>query len=583
MHICKYTLLTLILGVTLHFVGFAQEVPQRYSVKASFLAEHSVDQESSRRGTAQGEEDSCLRRNDVLTERHWEVPATFDSTAYHFAETITPSDLKHHLSILASDAYEGRETGKKGQKMAADYISGIFKQEGLTGPVGDTSYFQHFPVVETSWANPYIEIKGKKYAFLKDFYTLTSLAEDMELDFEKVVFAGYGIESEGYDDYEGLDVEGKVVLVLDGEPMAQDSTYLVSGTAEPSRFSTNFFAGLRTKRAIAARHGAKALLIIDDHFDTNLRRYMLYLRQPSMEMKTEKQQESEEPATDVALVSKELGQALLGRKDLTAVAERISKKEKPRTFKLRKKGTLAFEQDIEHLTSSNVLGYMEGTDLKDEVIVISAHYDHIGITNGEINNGADDDGSGTVSVLEIAQAFAEAKAAGEGPRRSILFLAVSGEEKGLFGSEYYTDHPVFPLENTVTDLNIDMIGRIDAEHQEDSNYVYVIGSDMLSTELHEINEKANQMYTNLELDYTYNDPSDPNRFYYRSDHYNFAKHNIPIIFYFNGVHPDYHKPTDTVEKISFDIMTKRAKLVFYTAWQLANQEKRIEVDVSGGK
>ena len=157
-------------------------------------------------------------------------------------------------------------------------------------------------------------------------------------------------------------------------------------------------------------------------------------------------------------------------------------------------------------------------------------------------------------------------------------MTVTGEEKGLLGSEYYANNPIFPLENTVANLNIDMIGRIDPEHEEAGDYVYLVGSDKLSSQLHEISEKANASYTKMELDYTYNDESHPSRIYYRSDHWNFAKNNIPIIFYFNGVHEDYHKPTDTIEKINFDILAKRAKLVFYTAWQLANMEERILVD-----
>ncbi|MEQ9443450.1 MAG: M28 family peptidase, partial [Cyclobacteriaceae bacterium] len=228
----------------------------------------------------------------------------------------------------------------------------------------------------------------------------------------------------------------------------------------------------------------------------------------------------------------------------------------------------------------NVLGYVEGGDLKEEVVIVTAHYDHIGKQGEVINNGADDDGSGTVAVLEIAEAFAEAKKQGYGPRRSVLFMTVSGEEKGLFGSEYYTENPVFPLENTVANLNIDMVGRIDPTHASDSNYVYVIGSDRLSTELHQINEQVNNTFTKLDLDYRFNAANDPNRFYYRSDHYNFAKNNIPVIFYFNGTHADYHRPSDTVDKIQFDLLQKRAQLVFHTAWQLANQEQRITVDVT---
>ncbi|MEO0332460.1 MAG: M28 family peptidase, partial [Bacteroidota bacterium] len=189
-----------------------------------------------------------------------------------------------------------------------------------------------------------------------------------------------------------------------------------------------------------------------------------------------------------------------------------------------------------------------------------------------------DDGSGTVTVLEVAEAFVEAKEAGNDPRRSVLFMTVSGEEKGLFGSKYYTEYPVFPLRQTIANLNIDMVGRIDPYHAEDSNYVYIIGSDRLSTELHQINEEANQAYTQLDLDYRYNAEDDPNRFYYRSDHYNFAKNNIPVIFYFNGTHADYHRPTDTIEKISFPLLQKRAQLVFHTAWKLANRDERIVVD-----
>jgi Zn-dependent M28 family amino/carboxypeptidase len=238
------------------------------------------------------------------------------------------------------------------------------------------------------------------------------------------------------------------------------------------------------------------------------------------------------------------------------------------------------ERQQESLTAENVLCYIEGSDpvLKNQIVIISAHYDHIGITNGQINNGADDDGSGTVSTLELAEAFMEAKKNGQGPRRSILILNVSGEEKGLLGSEWYSDFPVFPLENTVCDLNIDMIGRKDDQHA-DSNYVYLIGSDKLSTDLHKISEQANNAHTKLALDYTYNDPADPNRFYYRSDHYNFAKHGIPVIFYFSGVHADYHKPGDDVEKIMFDKMTTIARLVFYTAWEVANRDEKLKVDV----
>ena len=227
--------------------------------------------------------------------------------------------------------------------------------------------------------------------------------------------------------------------------------------------------------------------------------------------------------------------------------------------------------------SENILAFIEGSEKPEEIVVVSAHYDHVGTTNGVVYNGADDDGSGTVAVMEIAKACQAAKKAGKGPKRSILFLHVTGEEHGLFGSEYYTDNPVFPLANTVVDLNIDMIGRDDPENRG-KQYVYVIGSEMLSSQLKVINEEANKRTNNLELNYKYDDPSDPQRLYYRSDHYNFAKNNIPVAFFFDGIHEDYHKPTDDVEKIDYELLAKRTQLVFTTAWEIANRPDRIIVD-----
>jgi len=228
------------------------------------------------------------------------------------------------------------------------------------------------------------------------------------------------------------------------------------------------------------------------------------------------------------------------------------------------------------IKGENVLGYIEGSDLKDELLIITAHYDHLGKHDSLIFNGADDDASGVSAALEIAEAFMLAKKAGHGPRRSILIMPVSGEEKGLLGSRYYTDNPIYPLENTVANLNIDMIGRLDDWH-DNGNYVYLIGSDRLSYDLHNLNEKINDDYIGIDLDYRFNDKDDPNRYYYRSDHYNFAKNNIPVIFYFNGVHEDYHKPSDTIEKIDFDKINTITRLIFLTAWEIANRDERIRL------
>ncbi len=228
--------------------------------------------------------------------------------------------------------------------------------------------------------------------------------------------------------------------------------------------------------------------------------------------------------------------------------------------------------------SENIWAFIEGTDKKDEIVVISAHYDHVGIKKGEVYNGADDDGSGTVAMLEMAKAFQKAKNEGHGPRRSILILHMTGEEHGLHGSRYYSENPLFPLKNTVADINIDMIGRRDTLHSETNDYVYVIGSDYLSTDLYNICESVNQKYIHLALDYKYNDKKDPNRFYYRSDHYNFGKNGVPAVFLFNGTHADYHKATDEVSKIEFDALRKRTQYGFAIAWEIANRDEKLVVD-----
>jgi len=281
-----------------------------------------------------------------------------------------------------------------------------------------------------------------------------------------------------------------------------------------------------------------------------------------------------------AYISTTMAKEIIGAqsKKIKRWRKKNKKRGKSKKVTLNPNLILTFDKNIDVLRGNNVMGYVEGTDKKDELIVVSAHYDHLGKTGNDIYNGADDNGSGTTTVIEMAQAFALAKDMGAGPRRSVLFLLVTGEEKGLLGSEYYSENPVFPIENTVANVNIDMVGRVDEKYKDNPNYIYVIGSDRLSTDLHKINEKMNQKYSQITLDYQYNSEQDPNRYYYRSDHYNFARKGIPAIFFFNGTHQDYHRITDTVEKINFEKMEKVGRHFFHTAWELANREDRIVVD-----
>ena len=237
------------------------------------------------------------------------------------------------------------------------------------------------------------------------------------------------------------------------------------------------------------------------------------------------------------------------------------------------------EDNIDWVKTENVAAIIEGSTYPNEYIVLTAHLDHVGTENGEIFNGADDDGSGSMALLEIAEAFKLAELDGNRPKRSIVILHVSAEEKGLLGSKYYSENPLYPLDDTITNLNLDMIGRTDpTRNSNNDEYIYLIGTDRLSTMLHETSEKINDRTVNLELDYRFNAWDDPNRFYERSDHWHFAKNNIPVIFYFSGTHEDYHQPTDTAEKIRYDLLTKRTRLIFHTAWEIANMDERIEVD-----
>ncbi|MEO1254789.1 MAG: M28 family peptidase [Bacteroidota bacterium] len=455
-----------------------------------------------------------------------------DKTALKFAKTITAEDLKDHLSILASDEYEGRETGKKGQKMAAEYISKHFESLGFEAPVNG-SYFQTFDLLESQIGNVYFRNGDDKKIGFDDFIYY-SRAETRGEEYVKLV-----------------------MVTPDSDPKMFEGAYVA--------FATKQLGGYQDFLESAKEAGAKGFFVIlenEEEFKSTLTRFGPYLKRPSLKIDAR-----DEEANKLIIGNPELASWIFNKPydDIDTGDE----------------STIIFNADYldRPVETENVLGFLKGNEKPDELLVITAHYDHVGIIGGEIHNGADDDGSGTVTVLEIAEAFAAAAKKGKRPKRSILFMTVTGEEKGLLGSRYYTDtDPIFPLENTVANLNIDMVGRVDDTHKDNSDYVYLIGSDKLSTELHKLSEEVNKTYINLELDYTYNDENDPNRFYYRSDHYNFAKNNIPIIFYFNGTHPDYHKPSDTVEKIDFETMEKRARLVFHTGWEIVNRKERIVVD-----
>ena len=479
-----------------------------------------------------------------------------------YASTITEQELKEQLYIYASDEYEGRETGMAGQKKAVAFLKNAYTSMGVSAAKADGNYFQEVPLEYSKLPDGYITINEKQFNIGSDFLSYTSINSD----FNEIIYAGYGIEEKNYSDYKNIDVKGKIILIKSGEPVNNDDNYTISGTKEKSIWSNmSESIGKRTKLAI--KKGAKAVLYYDTlNYNRLQSRFSIMKNNESNKMIL--QNDAIYNFTNI-FINTSIAKALLPNIATENKAKIISTPI-----------SLNINNSSADINSENVVAVIKGTIKPNEYIVISSHLDHIGINkNGEINNGADDDGSGTVALLEIAEAFKKASKEGNGPKRSIVFLHVTGEEKGLLGSKFYTDFdPIFPLSKTVANLNIDMIGRIDPKRKGNRNYIYLIGSDKLSTELHEISEQVNKEYSNIELDYTYNRKNDPNRFYYRSDHYNFAKHNVPVIFYFNGTHADYHKPSDTADKINYDLLENRTKLIFYTAWKLANKEKRIIAD-----
>ncbi|WP_460548799.1 M28 family peptidase [Hymenobacter daeguensis] len=508
-----------------------------------------------------------------------------------YAATIVPAALRQRLTVVASDAFQGREVGQPGQKLAAEYLVKQFAEIGLQGPVtgSDNPYLQHFQLTKGSYAEGgYLKVNGQRYEWLSDFFSYGPMASPFQTEtVSQPVFVGFGVEQGAYSDYAGLDVQGKDVVALMGEPQDDRGRKLLPALGRKPDY---WDSGLR-KAALAKAHGARSIFLVTfaptaafrkeaEQFSGPLHDPAFSLPEPGPEI-IDTVAENIPPGIGVYLTSQDLGLALTGTTmaGLIGYVRAVGDAGRPVRPQFQPPtATLFLPQQNEQLTTENVLGYLEGTDKKDEVLVISAHYDHLGVKHDTIYNGADDDGSGTVAVLQIAQAFAQAKREGHGPRRSILFVLMTAEEEGLFGSEYYTAHPVVPLAQTVADLNIDMVGRTDRKHSPKKHFVDIVGSDKLSSELHAINEAANRDYTRLELDYRFNVPGEPEHIYYRSDHYNFARRKIPVIFYTTGEHADYHKATDDVEKIEFDKLAERAQLVFHTAWVLANRDGRIVVD-----
>ena len=490
--------------------------------------------------------------------------------------SINAGDLKKHLSFLASDELGGRFTFSPSNRIAARYLASQLESYGYKGAARDGSFFQKVPLQysnpDTANSRVTLHSGGQKLEFKygDGFVTTGGINTDIS---GGLVFVGYGISSpkNKHDDYAGLDVKGKIVVMVDGVP---GSLANVSIPAEE-----------RDANAAVAHGAIGAITILSAPVMLQWNEIKLYLTRNDLLSLP-----SRATASGKILPVVTAGPDLIG-----AIAKAMGKDSSylmPSGKQLQPMALTATADIKTKATvkqappAQNVAGVLEGSDprLKDQYVVFSAHYDHLKTSdNGEVYNGADDDGSGTVSVLEIAQAFA----VGPRPKRSILVIFHTGEELGLFGSEFNTDHePVVPLEKLVADFNIDMIGRTRPESDTDprdkeltdKDSLYVIGADKLSTELNKLSEETNAETARLKFDYTYNDENHPEHFYYRSDHYNYAKHGVPIIFYFTGVHRDYHKTTDDVDKIDFEKMERITRMIFALGWRVANLDHRLVVD-----
>ena len=482
-----------------------------------------------------------------------------------FGKVITANGLKEKLSILASADMEGRETASPGQKRAAAYIENEFKRMGLQPGNGD-SYQQVYPVFQDALTEKKLVVNGKNMDWDKDFnFSMQTIASG-NFNYSSIVFAGYGIvdSAKGINDYANLDVKGKLVVVVEGSSAGMPTM----GVGGSRAFGANP-ASPAAKMRVASAKGAIGLLVVSTDFPKKTATQVkggMYLKK------------NDAPGFVMVNISASVASSLIGSTSTLSVSDITTSTKGSYNAGIN----IVATKTTENLESSNVIAVLPGTDKKDEYLFLTGHYDHLGKKGDVIWYGADDDGSGTVGVMQMAEAFAAAAKKGKYPRRTVVFMTVSGEEKGLWGSQYYSEHPIYPLDKTTADLNTDMIGRVDTERMtaDSLNYIYVIGHDKLSSDLPIINEAANKNSSNLVLDYKFDDPNDKNRIYYRSDHYNFAKMGVPILFFYDGMLlADYHKPTDTVDKINFELMQKRTLMVFHTACEIANRDAMLKRDI----
>ena len=481
--------------------------------------------------------------------------------------------IRTNLEFLASDELEGRESTTKGQTISSLYIAEKLESYGVKPFGDDGTYFQNFEV-DVRWVD-----ENSKVTFIsEDGETVHELGEDFLLSKNplpaeeysgknyEIVFAGYGItaHSYGYDDYANIDVSGKVVLIFRDAPINYDGKTF--SDEDHKKYSDPNY-----KIKTAVENDAVGILLLPGSSISKYWRWIKHRAISSSFKLVSEKEENEEATIPIVLLSEETATDLLSgdKYSFEEITEEIDNGELPGSFSLTKMVKFDYKAYKEIRNSRNIIGIIEGTDedLSDKYVTLGAHYDHVGITDGEIYNGADDNASGTVAILEAARRISLQKE----NKRSILIIFHAAEEKGLLGSKYLTLNSTF-MEDLVVNINIDMVGR------ESIDSIYCIGSDMLSNELYELVQKVNDETVDFVLDYTFDDPNDPNKYYYRSDHYNYAKQGIPIVFFYDHMLEDYHQPTDDVEKINFKKIEKISTLITELALRISNLDHKLLVD-----
>jgi len=505
---------------------------------------------------------------------HFHLLFAQDTLPIYYSRSITAKELSEHVYKLASKDFEGRFTGSKGQIKAAEYIKDEFKKDGLQAPQisGKTTFTQDFTLDNCRWKDQRLLVNGVEFQVGEDFLFLSDPV-NIKGTFP-VVFAGFGIEDSAYSDFGKLDVKGKIMLVFSGEPKNEEGISVISGSKEPSK-KAYFFS----KSAVAIDKGAAGVIIIarkDSDFRKFLKNREYYDQKPNISYPSKTGETAKHKEAFSAYMDLETA-ARLVKEDPKSLSVALHGMESSlKTAAGRFTGTVEIDasSDCFPMQTGNVIGIIEGTDKKNEAVVVVAHYDHLGEKNGKIYFGADDNASGTAAVMEVAEAFAQAARDGYHPRRTVIFMAVSGEELGLYGSQFYSENPVIPLDSTFACVNIDMIGRANPKPKDSSDYIS--GYAYLSEDILDVSRKNSTLMASGLAD----------RMEFRahvrggSDHYHFANHGIPSLFYFEGLHKDYHEPTDTPDKILYDRMEKIVRIIFATTWELANREEKLTITES---